>query len=206
MFMTTEHRTAHALHDDSLAQLFLSARTHSAWQPRSVDVTTLQRMHDLARMAPTGGNAQPARFVFVQSAEAKDRLRPALHPLNVDKTMTAPVTAIVAGDTQFHTFMPKLFPARPELAEHFAQMPEAVRAPYMLHNTHMQAAYLIMAARAVGLDCGPVGGFDKAKVDAAFFAEQAWESSLLINLGYGDGSKLFPRNPRLDFAEACVII
>jgi len=191
--------------DASLNKLFLNARTYTAWLDRTVDDDTLRRLYDTLRMAPTSANTQPARFVFVKSAEAKSRLRPALSPGNVDKTMSAPATAIVAYDQEFHENIPKLFPARPEMKAGFANMPPQAREFFLVQNASLQAAYLILAARALGLDCGPMGGFDRAKVDEAFLAATTWKSILLINLGYGDPGKLYPRNPRLDFDEACRI-
>lgn len=193
------------LDDGGLDLLFLEARTHYGWLDRPVDDALLRRLYDLARMAPTSTNSQPMRVVFVKSREAKERLLPALAPGNVDKTKAAPVTAIVAYDTAFHELMPKLVPARPELREAFAQMPDAVRERIGYHGGTLQGAYLLLAARSLGLDCGPMGGFDAAKVDATFFPDGRWKSSFLLNLGYGDPAKLQPRNPRLSFDEACRI-
>jgi 3-hydroxypropanoate dehydrogenase len=194
-----------ALDAAALEQLFLAARTHNGFAARPVDDATLRRLYELARMPPTAANSQPGRVYFVKSAEAKEKLRPTLSAGNLDKTMAAPVTAIVAYDTQFHEQMPKLFPARPEMGKALAAMPQEARDFMMLQNGSLQAAYLIIAARALGLDCGPMGGFDHQKVDAAFFSELPWKSIVLINLGYGDPSKLHPRNPRLSFDEACRI-
>jgi 3-hydroxypropanoate dehydrogenase len=143
--------------------------------------------------------------VFVKSAEAKSRLRPALSPGNVEKTMRAPATAIAAYDPMFYENVPKLFPARPEMKTSFSNMQPEARDFFLVQNGSLQAAYLILAARALGLDCGPMGGFDRAKVDEAFFSATRWKSILLINLGYGDPAKLYARNPRLDFDEACRI-
>ncbi|MGA2447095.1 MAG: malonic semialdehyde reductase [Polyangiaceae bacterium] len=190
---------------DILDELFLNARTHTAWLDRTVDDEVLRRLYGALRMAPTSANTQPARFVFVKSADAKNKLRPALSPGNVDKTMSAPATAIVAYDLEFYEKIPKLFPARPEMKTMFANMTASARDFFLVQNGSLQAAYLILAARALGLDCGPMGGFDRAKVDEAFFAATPWKSILLINLGYGDHGKVFPRNPRLDFDEACRI-
>ncbi|HEY2513192.1 MAG TPA: malonic semialdehyde reductase [Polyangiaceae bacterium] len=187
-----------------LDQLFLEARTYNAWLDRPVSDETLQRVYDLAKHGPTGANATPMRVVFVKSREAKERLKPALNPGNVDKTMSAPVTAIVAFDRQFHDQMPKLFPARDMKSVFGAMAPEA-RDQLATFNGALQAAYLILAARALGLDCGPMGGFDKGKVDEAFFGGTTWKSILLVNVGYGDKGKLFPRNPRLEFEEAARI-
>ena len=191
-----------ALDTDSLEQLFTEARTHSGWQDRPVTDETLRRIYELARMAPTAVNSQPVRLVFVRSREAKERLKPALSPGNVDKTMQAPVTVIVAYDTAFHEQMPKLFPARDMKSVFAAQTPEAREQSAFMNGT-LQGGYVILAARALGLDCGPMGGFDKAKVDEAFLQGTGWKSNFLINLGYGDPAKLFPRNPRLSFEDAC---
>jgi 3-hydroxypropanoate dehydrogenase len=191
--------------DDAIALLFTDARTHAAWLDRPVVDATLRRIYDLCKIGPTGGNSQPMRVVFVKSHDAKERLKPALAPLNVDKTMAAPATAIIAYDTEFYEKMPYLFPARPEMRNAVAARPVEVRDRQAYQSATLQAGYLILAARALGLDCGPMGGFDTAKVDAAFFPEGKWRSTLLINLGYGDATKLYPRLPRLDFDEACRI-
>lgn len=189
----------------ALDQIFLAARTHGAWLDRPVDAATLHRLYEITRMGPTGANGSSGRFVFVTSAAGKERLRPALMAGNVDKTMAAPVTVIAAYDTNYHEKMGKLFPARPEMGAQLGGLPLPVREGMALMNGTLQAAYLMIAARSLGLDCGPMGGFDRAKVDAEFFAGQSWKSALLINLGYGDPAKLFPRLPRLDFEEACRI-
>lgn len=191
--------------NDALHQLFLDARTHNGWLPRDVSDETIHALYDALRMGPTAANSTPGRFVFVKSAEAKERLRPALAPGNVEKVMTAPVTVIVAMDDAFHEQMPKLFPARPQMRESMGAMAGAERERFLVQNASLQSGYLILAARALGLDAGPLGGFDRAKVDAAFFADVPWKSLLLVNLGYGDTSKLFPRNPRLDFGDAARI-
>ncbi|MBN9681690.1 MULTISPECIES: malonic semialdehyde reductase [unclassified Corallococcus] len=191
-----------ALDTDALEQLFIEARTHSGWQDRPVTDETLRRIYELARMAPTAVNSQPVRLVFVRSHEAKQKLKPSLSPGNVDKTMQAPVTVIVAYDTAFHEQMPKLFPSRDMKSVFAAQTPEAREQAAFLNGT-LQAGYVILAARALGLDCGPMGGFDKAKVDEAFLQGTGWKSNILLNLGYGDPAKLFPRNPRLAFEDAC---
>jgi 3-hydroxypropanoate dehydrogenase len=187
-----------------LKLLFTEARTHHAWLEKPVDDALLQRIYDLAKMGPTSANAQPLRVVFVKSKEAKEKLRPALAPLNVDKTMSAPVTAIVAYDDEFYEQMPKLFPSR-DMKTPLASMPADKRARFLVQNSSLQGAYLIIAARALGLDCGPMGGFDNAKVDEAFFPEGKWKSNFLVNLGHGAPEKLFPRLPRLSFEEACRI-
>ncbi|RKG94412.1 malonic semialdehyde reductase [Corallococcus carmarthensis] len=194
-----------ALDAGALEQLFTEARTYPGWQDRPVTDETLRRIYELARMAPTAVNSQPVRLVFVKSREAKERLKPALSPGNVDKTMQAPVTVIVAYDTAFHEQMPKLFPAR-DMKSVFAAMTPEAREQSAFMNGSLQGAYVILAARALGLDCGPMGGFDKAKVDEAFLLGTGWKSNFLINLGYGDAAKLFPRNPRLSFEDACRLV
>lgn len=191
---------------EELALLFSEARTHNVWLDRSVDDALLQRIYDLAKMGPTGGNAQPLRVVYVRSVEAKERLRPALYPMNVDKTMSAPVTAILAADERFYEKIPQLFPARPQLREQLAGMPDEIRTRMNLQNSNMQAGYFVLAARALGLDCGPMAGFDSAQVDTAFLQDTPWKSILLVNLGYGDPEQLFPRNPRLSFEDAGRIV
>ena len=186
----------------ALNVLFHEARSHNGWLARPVEDSTLQRLYELARLAPTSANSQPLRLVFVKSPAAKEKLKPALAPGNVDKTLSAPVTAIVAYDTQFHDYMDRLLPALKPL---FAGMPPEAREKAAYMNSTLQGAYLILAARGLGLDCGPMGGFSNAKVDAAFFPDGRWKSNFLINLGYGDPAKLYPRSGRLDFAEACRI-
>lgn len=192
-----------ALDDTALRQLFLDARSHNAWQDRAVDEATLRRLWDLARMPPTSANSNPARVVFVTSPEGKEKLRPALSPGNLDKTMGAPVTAIIAHDSRFTELLPKLFPHAN--AREWFEGNDALMAETAFRNGTLQGAYLMLAARALGLDVGPMSGFDKAKVDAAFFPDGRFKSNFLCNLGYGDPAALFPRNPRLDFAEACAI-
>lgn len=183
----------------ALDQLFRQARTHNGWLEKPVPHELLEEAVELAKLGPTAVNASPFRVVFVESAEGKAKLKPALSPGNVEKTMAAPVTAIVGHDLDFHEHLPRLFPhmdVRPMFAND-----EAVAAQAADQNGTLQLAYLILALRAVGLDTGPMGGFDKAKVDAAFFAGTQIKSNLLVNIGYGDHSKLFPRSPRLAFDE-----
>ncbi len=187
----------------TLESLFLEARTHQGWLDQPVEDATLVKLYELLRMAPTSANCQPARITFVRGAEAKERLRPALSPGNVEKTMAAPVTAIVAYDEAFDEKLPKLFPQAPKI---FASLSKEDRDWALLQNGSLQAAYLLIAARALGLDCGPMGGFDHEKVDAAFHQGTKWRAILLVNLGHGDSAKLFPRNPRLSFEEACRIV
>ena len=192
------------LDDDSVKQLFVEARTHNKWWPRRVDDALLRELYDLAKLAPTSANSQPMRLVFVKSREAKERLKPALAPQNVEKTMTAPVTVIVAHDLEFYERLPKLMP-HVDARSWFASRPAEQIERAAFQGSSMQGAYLILAARALGLDTGAIGGFDNAKVDAAFFPDGTVRSNFLVNLGYGDRGGLYPRNPRLDFDEACRI-
>jgi 3-hydroxypropanoate dehydrogenase len=192
------------LSPDAIAQLFTEARTHHVWSTRQVDDAVLRQVYELTKWGPTSANTSPMRVVFVKSAAAKEKLKPALMPLNVEKTMTAPATAIIAVDTTFWEHLPKLFPGR-DMKTSIGGMPAEMRDRMGLQSATLEAGYFILAARALGLDCGPMGGFDAAKVDAAFFADSTWRSTLLVNIGYGDASKLRPRLPRLDFAEAARI-
>jgi len=183
----------------ALDQLFRAARTHNGWLDKPVPHALLEEAVELAKLGPTAVNASPFRVVFVETAEGKARLKPALSPGNVDKTMAAPVTAIVAHDLAFYEHLPRLFPhmdARPMFADN-----QAAATATASQNGTLQLAYLILALRAVGLDTGPMGGFDKDAVDAAFFAGTTLRANLLVNIGYGDHSKLFPRSPRLAFDE-----
>lgn len=187
----------------ALNQLFLQARTYNKFQDRAVPDQLLKQAWDLARMGPTAVNAQPARVVFIKSPEAKALLKPALAPGNLDKTMAAPVTAIVATDMEFYEKLPKTFPHVDARAWFVGN--DAMISSTAFRNSSLQGAYLILALRSLGLDCGPMSGFDNAKVDEAFFAGTPVKSNFLINIGYGDADGLHPRNPRLDFDEACWI-
>jgi len=186
------------------AELFTDARTHNQWKPEPVSDETLRELYDLLKMGPTSANTSPARFVFLRTAEAKERLKPALSAGNLDKTMAAPVTVIAAYDPQFFEQLPKLFP-HADARAWFAGN-DALATETAFRNATLQGAYLIMAARAVGLDTGAMSGFDKAKVDEAFFASSGWKSNFLVNLGHGDATGLFPRSPRLAFDEACILL
>ena len=196
---------SNVLNAEGLDLLFRSARTHSAWLDKPVTDETLYRIYDLMKWGPTSANSCPARLVFLRSKEAKERLRPALSPGNVEKTMLAPVTTIIAYDLRFYEKLPKLFPHNPGMRDRFASTPDHVNVTAR-RNSSLQGAYFMLAARALGLDCGPMSGFDNAKVDAAFFAGTTVKSNFLCNLGYGDASKLYPRSPRLDFGEACRVV
>ena len=188
---------------DCLDQLFCEARTQNGWRPEAVSIELLKEVYEVACLGPTSANSSPARFVFVTTPGAKARLRPALSPGNVEKTMAAPVTVIVAWDTEFYERLPQLFPAR-DMRTVFAGNSALIHET-AFRNSTLQGAYLMLAARALGLDCGPMSGFDQQKVNAEFFPDGKWKANFLCNLGYGDPSKLFPRNPRLSFDEACRI-
>lgn len=189
------------LDDRALDQLFREARTHNKWQDRPIPDAKLRELYDLLKFAPTSANASPGRFVFVRTPEGKAKLKPALSAGNLEKTMNAPVTVIVAHDLHFYDHLPKLFPHAPDAKNWFTgSLSFAEQTAF--RNGSLQGAYLILAARALGLDAGPMSGFDAAKVDEAFFQGTNWKTNFLINLGYGDPEGLFPRNPRLDFEEA----
>ncbi len=183
--------------------LFNSARSFSAWQKKPVEDALLVQLYDLVKMAPTSANCQPMRVVFVRSKEVKEKLKPCLDAGNVEKTMQAPVTAIIAQDMAFYEQMPKLFP-HADARSWFAGNPQKI-ADTAFRNSSLQGGYLILAARALGLDCGPMSGFDQAKLDAAFFAGTQIRSNFLCNLGYGDPASLHPRLPRPAFSDACSI-
>jgi 3-hydroxypropanoate dehydrogenase len=204
--------------DEVLDVLFRQARTHNAWLPKPVPDELLRELYDVVKWGATSANTCPARFAFLRTAAAKERLRPALAAGNVAKTMAAPVTVIVAYDLKFYDKLPKLFPHNPAMRDNFANNPQLIEQTAK-RNSSLQGAYLMIAARALGLDCGPMSGFDNAKVDEEFFGAGKCEdcgeeffpvghvkSNFLCNLGYGDSSKLFARNPRLDFREACSLM
>jgi 3-hydroxypropanoate dehydrogenase len=204
MTETSNAAQAAKIASDTLDQLFRQARTHSAWLPKRVPVEVLREVYELARWGPTSANSTPARFVFLESEAAKARLVPALAPGNVEKTKAAPVTVIVAWDTEFYERLPQLFP-QADMRSYFLGKPSLIDET-ALRNGSLQGGYFILAARSVGLDCGPMSGFDAAKVNAEFFPDGKWKVNFLCNLGYGDRSKLFPRNPRLEFDEACRVL
>ena len=192
------------LSDAALDQLFRQARTYNAWTDRPVEDALLHQLYDLLKFGPTSANTSPMRLVFVKSPEAKAKLSPFLSESNRAKTMEAPVTAIVAADHEFYEHLPRLFPHAD--ARSWFVGSQAMIDQTAFRNSTLQGAYLILAARALGLDTGPMSGFDNAGVDAAFFAGTGVKSNFLVNLGYGDGSRnLFPRSPRLDFDEAARI-
>lgn len=184
----------------ALDTLFNDARTHSYWQAKPVDNDLLEQLYALTALGPTSANCSPARFVFVTSAEGKEKLKPALSSGNLEKTMSAPVTVIVAWDREFYEQLPALFP-HADARSWFTGSPEAAKET-AFRNSSLQAGYLILAARSLGLDAGPMSGFDPAKINDAFFPDGQYQVNLLINLGYGDASKLHPRLPRLSFEQA----
>ena len=192
------------LDDNALAQIFLAARTHSNWLARDVDETLLRRLIDVVKMGPTSANCSPMRVIFVKSAEAKAKLSPLLDAGNRAKTMAAPVTAIIGSDLRFYDHLPKLFP-HADAASWFKGQNEKIKDT-AFRNGSLQGAYLIIAARALGLDCGPMSGFDNNAVDQAFFAGTETRSNFLCNLGYGDASQIYPRSPRFAFDELAQII
>ena len=188
----------------ALAQLFTEARTHNVFRDKPVSDELLQKAIELAKMGPTSANQSPLRVLFLRSTAAKERLRPALSPGNLDKTMSAPVVAITAYDEQFYEHLPFLFPHADAKPWFSSDHVKAARSAFQ--NSTLQVAYLILALRAVGLDTGPMTGFDNAKVDAEFFPEGHVKSNVLINIGYGDHEKLFPRSPRFSFDQIAKII
>jgi 3-hydroxypropanoate dehydrogenase len=195
------------IEEGALDVLFRNARTYTKWLPREVTDDLLKQVYELAVLGPTSANTLPLRIVFVKSEAAKQRLKPALAPGNMDKTMAAPVCAIMAIDSAFHEFVPKLFPQNPGFGEMFKQPgKEEFARTHAMRNGTLGAGYFILAARALGLDAGPMSGFDNAKVDAEFFPDGRWKSNFLCNLGYGDSTPLHPRLPRLGFDEACRIV
>jgi 3-hydroxypropanoate dehydrogenase len=187
----------------ALDRLFFEARTYNAWKPDPIPEATLRRLWDLARMGPTSANCSPARIVFVVTPAAKEKLKPALIPGNVEKTMAAPAVAVIGHDLEFYEHLPKLFP-HADARAWFAGNRPLIEATAFRNGT-LQGAYLILAARALGLDCGPMSGFDNAMVDKLFFPEGKVKSNFLCNLGHGSTKNLFPRSPRFTFEEACRI-
>jgi 3-hydroxypropanoate dehydrogenase len=188
----------------ALDQLFVLARTHLFWQERPVEEDTLHRLYDLMKYGPTSTNTTPARIVFVRTPEQKARLVECVSDNNREKVRTSPVTAIIAQDMEFYRFLPKLRPGR-DVRSWFEGKPDVI-AETAFRNSTLQGAYFILAVRALGLDAGPMGGFDEAKVDAAFLAGTSWKSNFLCNIGYGIMERLRPRAPRLLFDEACRIV
>ena len=189
----------------ALDLLFHKARSHNKFTDQPVTDDELRRLHDILKQGPTSANSSPARFVFLRSKEAKQKLAPALSAGNLEKTMGAPVTVIVAYDPRFYEKLWKLFPHNPDATSWFTNN-DSLAATTAFRNGTLQGAYLILAARAVGLDTGAMSGFDNAMVDELFLSDHGWRSNFLCNLGHGDPAGLFPRSPRLDFDEACVLL
>jgi 3-hydroxypropanoate dehydrogenase len=194
----------HAISDEALDQLFRSARSQNKWQAKPVSPTLLHALYDLLRMGPTSANCSPARFVFVSTDAGRERLKPHLLPSNVSKVMTAPVTVIIGHDLAFYEKLPQLFPHTDARSWFVGNEPLIQTTAF--RNGTLQGAYLIMAARSLGLDCGPMSGFNNAGVDQAFFANTTIKSNFICGLGYGDPSGVFARSPRLPFDEACQIV
>jgi 3-hydroxypropanoate dehydrogenase len=191
--------------DAALDLVFRKARSHNGWLDKPVTDEMLRRLYELMKWGPTSANCSPARMVFVRTPANKERVRPALSPNNVEKTMTAPVIAIVAYDSRFYEHLPQLFPRNPQVADLFASN-AALSATTAFRNGTLQGGYFLLAARAVGLDCGPMSGFDNAKIDAEFFPDGRFKSNFLCGLGHGDLAKVLPRSPRLTFEEACTLL
>lgn len=196
---------ARGVDDTALDVMFRQARTHNAWLDKPVDDEVLRKVYELAKWGATGTNSCPMRIVFVKSKEAKEKLKACLDAGNVEKTMTAPVTAIIGMEVRFYEQLPKLFP-HVNARVWFQDLPEAKLEYISLRNSSLQGAYFMLAAHAMGLDTGAMSGFNNAKVDEAFFAGTSIKSNFLCNLGYGDSSKLYPRLPRLEFEEVCNIV
>lgn len=194
--------------DYALDLIWREGRSYNGWRDQNVPETLIRATYDLCKMGPTSANCSPARFVFLHSSEAKSRLKPYLGEGNIDKTLAAPWVVIIAHDLEFHEKIPDLFPHNPGAKDWFSDA--ANREVTAFRNGTLQGAYLMLAARALGLDCGPMSGFDNAGVDAEFFAndpaKRHWRSNWLCNIGYGDTSSIFPRSPRLDFESACTVL
>ena len=192
------------INDEALDLVFREARTRNAWEERPVSTTLIQAVYALARMGPTSANCSPARFVFVSSDEGKARLKPHLIEGNVEKTMAAPCCVIIGHDLSFHDHLPKLFPHTD--AKSWFDGNEPLIETTAFRNGTLQGAYLMLAARSLGLDCGPMSGFDNAGVDAEFFAGTKIKSNFLCNIGYGTEENMFPRSPRFEFDEVCEVV
>ena len=193
------------LSDAGMDLLFRDAHTHNAWLDKEVSDVLLEAIYDLAKIGPTSANCSPMRVIYVRSAAAKERLKPALSEGNVEKTMAAPATAIIGYDLEFYEHLPRIFPHAADARSWFAGKPTHIETT-AFRNGSLQGAYFILAARALGLDCGPMSGFDNEAVDREFFLAGTVKSNFLCNLGHGDPGALFPRSPRLEFDEACQIL
>ena len=194
-----------SLSNKSLQMLFTEARTHNAWTSQEVSDATLHDIYELLKWGPTSANCCPVRILFMKKGLEREKLLTCLSPMNVEKVRLAPVTAVIAWDEKFYDFIPKLLPAAPQYRDVFAGN-QVLAETTAFRNSSLQGGYFILAARALGLDCGPMSGFDNQKMDEAFFAGTSWKSNFICNIGYGNPEKLLPRSPRLDFAEACRIV
>ena len=190
---------------NKIKDLFINGRTHNDWIEKDVPDSLLHELYNLMKWGPTSANCSPARIKFIKSQEAKNRLVKYLIESNIEKTISAPVTAIIAYDTKFYEFIPKLFPHNPEAKEWFSGSEEFAEVT-AFRNSSLQGAYFILAARTLGLDCGPMSGFDNVGIDNEFFSESNFKSNFICNIGYGDHNKLFDRSPRFDFDEVCKIL
>ena len=190
---------------NKIKDLFIAGRTHNDWIEKDVPDSLLHELYNLMKWGPTSANCSPARIKFIKSQEAKNRLVKYLIESNIEKTISAPVTAIIAYDTKFYEFIPKLFPHNPEAKEWFSGSEEFAEVT-AFRNSSLQGAYFILAARTLGLDCGPMSGFDNVGIDDEFFSESNFKSNFICNIGYGDHNKLFDRSPRFDFDEVCKIL
>ena len=193
-----------ALPEEALETIFTKARTHKDWLSDAVSDELLREIYDLIKWGPTSANSSPARIVFVKSKEAKDKLLTCMAPGNIEKTKNAPVSVIIAHDMEFYEQLPKLAPHMPVRSWFAGNQPLIESTAF--RNSSLQGAYLMIAVRSLGLDCGAISGFDNAKVDEVFLKGTSWKSNFICNIGHGDSSKLFPRSPRLEFDEACKII
>ncbi len=190
---------------NKIKDLFITGRTHNDWIEKDVPDSLLHELYNLMKWGPTSANCSPARITFIKSQEAKNRLVKYLIESNIEKTISAPITAIIAYDTKFYEFIPKLFPHNPEAKEWFSGSEEFAEVT-AFRNSSLQGAYFILAARTLGLDCGPMSGFDNVGIDNEFFSESDFKSNFICNIGYGDHNKLFDRSPRFDFDEVCKIL
>ena len=190
---------------DFLNKLFVKARSHNNWKSKDVDTKILENLYDLIKNCPTSANSEPMRIIFLKSKEAKERIRPHLSEGNVEKTMTAPIVAIIAYDSKFYEHLPKLFPHNPGMKKVLSTPPTKAEIT-AFRNSTLQGGYFMLAARALGLDVGPMSGFDNAGVDKEFFSDGRFKSNFLCNLGYGDETKLLDKLPRFEFSQVCKIL
>jgi len=193
------------MNQDFLNKLFLKARSHYSWKRKDIDEQTLKDLYDLIKNCPTSANSEPMRVIFLKSKEAKERIKPHLSEGNVEKTITAAVVAIIAYDSKFYNHLPKLFPHNPGMKKVLSNPPTKAETT-AFRNSTLQGGYFMLAARALGLDVGPMSGFDNSGVDKEFFPDGRFKSNFLCNLGYGDESKLLDRLPRFEFSEVCKIL